>query len=43
MEGAGFCQVTKNYWTSGEMIEKHYASHIKIELDVSAINARRAK
>lgn len=43
MEGADIYQVAKNCRTSVEMIEKHYAAHIKNRLDTSAINVRKAK
>lgn len=40
LEGADIDQVAKNCWTSVEMIEKHYAAHLKNTLDASAINVR---
>jgi integrase len=43
MEGADIYQVAKNCRTSVEMIEKHYAIHLKNILDASAINVRKAK
>ena len=43
MEGADIYQIAKNCRTSVEMIEKHYAAHIKTMLDASAINVRRPK
>ena len=43
MEGADIYQVAKNCRTSVEMIENYYASHIKTNLDASAINVRRAR
>lgn len=43
MEGADIYQVAKNCRTSVEMIEKHYAKHIKNMLDASAINVMRPK
>lgn len=43
MEGADIYQIAKNCRTSVEMIEKYYASHIKNNLDASAINVRRVK
>ncbi|WP_417371846.1 hypothetical protein [Gelidibacter japonicus] len=43
MDGADVYQVAKNCRTSVEMIEKHYASHIKNSLDASAINVRKSK
>ena len=42
MEGADIYQIAKNCRTSVEMIEKHYAVHIKTNLDAAAINVRRA-
>ena len=43
MEGADIYQIAKNCRTSVEMIEKHYAAHIKNTLDAAAINVRRPK
>lgn len=43
MEGADIYQIAKNCRTSVEMIEKHYAAHIKTTLDAAAINVRRTK
>ena len=43
MEGADIYQVAKNCRTSVEMIEKHYASHIKNTIDASAVNVMRSK
>lgn len=43
MEGADIYQLAKNCRTSVEMIQKHYAAHIKNLLDASAINVRRYK
>jgi integrase len=43
MEGADIYQIAKNCRTSVEMIEKHYATHIKNTLDAAAINVRRPK
>jgi hypothetical protein len=43
MEGADIYQVAKNCGTSVEMIEKHYAAHIKNPIDASAINVMRSK
>lgn len=43
MEGADIYQVAKNCRTSVEMIEKHYASHIKDVIDVSAVNVRKPR
>lgn len=42
LEGADIYQIAKNCRTSVEMIEKHYAVHLKNSLDASAINRRRA-
>ena len=41
MEGADIYQIAKNCRTSVEMIEKHYAAHIKNTLDAAAINIRK--
>lgn len=41
MEGADIYQIAKNCRTSVEMIEKHYARHIKNTLDAAAINVRK--
>jgi hypothetical protein len=41
MEGAGIYQIAKHCRTSVEMIENHYAAHIKTMLDAAAINERR--
>lgn len=43
MEGADIYQIAKNCRTSVEMIEKHYAAHIKTSLDTQAINRRRLR
>lgn len=43
LEGADIYQVAKNCRTSVEMIEKHYAVHLKNRLDAAAINVRRPK
>lgn len=43
LEGADIYQLAKNCRTSVEMIEKHYAVHIKDMLDASATNVRKAK
>jgi integrase len=43
MEGADIYQIAKNCRTSVEMIEKHYAAHIKTSIDAVAINVRRRK
>lgn len=41
LEGADIYQIAKNCRTSVEMIEKHYAVHLKNNLDAAAINVRR--
>src|ERR1700720_2481643 len=43
MEGADIYQIAKNCRTSVEVIEKHYAAHIKNALDAAAINVRRPR
>ena len=43
MEGADIYQIAKNCRTSVEMIEKHYAVHLKNTLDAAAINVRKTK
>jgi len=43
MEGADIYQIAKNCRTSVEMIEKHYAVHLKNTLEAAAINVRKAK
>lgn len=43
MEGADIYQIAKNCRTSVEMIEKHYAAHIKTSIDARAVNVRRAR
>jgi integrase len=43
MEGADIYQIAKNCRTSVEMIEKHYAVHLKNTLDAAAINIRKEK
>lgn len=43
MEGANIHQIANNCRTSVQMIEEHYASHIKDRLDASAINVVRTK
>ena len=40
MEGADIYQIAKNCRTSVEMIEKHYAAHIKNMIDAAAVNVR---
>jgi len=41
LEGADIYQIAKNCRTSVEMIEKHYAVHLKNLIDVEAINVRK--
>ncbi|MDE2240616.1 MAG: site-specific integrase, partial [Rhodospirillales bacterium] len=43
MEGADIYQIAKNCRTSVEMIEKHYAIHLKNTLDATAINVMRKR
>jgi hypothetical protein len=43
MEGADIYQIAKNCRTSVEMIEKHYAAHIKTSLDAAAINRKKKR
>jgi hypothetical protein len=43
MERADIYQIAKNCRTSVEMIQKHYAAHIKNVLNAAQINTRRAK
>jgi integrase len=43
MEGADIYQIAKNCRTSVEMIEKHYAIHLKNSLDAAAINVRKER
>ncbi len=43
LEGADIYQVAKNCRTSVEMIEKHYAAHLKDMIDTSLVNVRRSK
>ncbi len=43
LEGADIYQIAKNCRTSVEMIEKHYAAHLKDMLDTSLINVRRSQ
>ena len=43
MEGADIYQIAKNCRTSVEMIEKHYAVHLKTTLDAASINVRKSK
>lgn len=41
LEGADIYQIAKNCRTSVEMIEKHYAAHLKDMIDTSLINVRK--
>jgi integrase len=41
LEGADIYQVAKNCRTSVEMIEKHYAAHLKDMIDTSLVNVRK--
>ncbi|WP_298858658.1 hypothetical protein [uncultured Sulfitobacter sp.] len=43
LEGADIYQIAKNCRTSVEMIEKHYAVHLKNSLDAAAINVRKVR
>ncbi|MEO1502305.1 MAG: hypothetical protein AAFS08_17200 [Pseudomonadota bacterium] len=43
LEGADIYQIAKNCRTSVEMIEKHYAVHLKNALDAAAINVRKSR
>lgn len=43
LESADIYQIAKNCRTSVEMIEKHYAVHLKNTLDAAAINVRRPR
>lgn len=43
MAGADIYAVAKNCRTSVEMIEKHYAAHIKDVIDAGAVNVRKRK
>ena len=43
LEGADIYQIAKNCRTSVEMIEKHYAVHLKNHLDAAAINVRKPR
>ena len=43
LEGADIYQIAKNCRTSVEMIEKHYAAHLKNSLDAAAINVRKPR
>ncbi|TLP67379.1 site-specific integrase [Parasedimentitalea maritima] len=43
LEGADIYQVAKNCRTSVEMIEKHYAAHLKDLIDTSLVDVRRSR
>lgn len=43
MEGADVYAVARNCRTSVEMIQKHYAAHIKNMISAASVNVRRAK
>jgi integrase len=43
LEGADIYAIAKNCRTSVEMIQKHYAAHLKTSIDTSVINVRREK
>lgn len=43
LEGADIYQVAKNCRTSVEMIEKHYAAHLKDMIDTSLVNVRKPR
>lgn len=43
LEGADIYQIAKNCRTSVEMIEKHYAVHLKNVIDAAAINVRKSR
>ena len=43
LEGADIYQIAKNCRTSVEMIEKHYAVHLKNSLNAAAINVRKPR
>lgn len=43
LEGADIYQIAKNCRTSVEMIEKHYAAHLKDRLNAAAINVRKPR
>lgn len=42
-QGADIYQIAKNCRTSVEMIQKHYAAHIKNTINAAAVNVRRPK
>lgn len=43
LEGADIYQIAKNCRTSVEVIEKHYAVHLKNNLDATTINVRKQR
>ena len=43
MERADIYQIAKNCRTSVEMIEKHYAAHLRTTIDAAAVNVRRPR
>ena len=43
LEGADIYQIAKNCRTSVEMIEKHYAAHLKDMIDTSLVNVRKQR
>jgi len=43
LDGAHAYELAKNCRTSVEMIEKHYAVHLKNYIDASLINVRKKK
>lgn|GEM_PF-3071481 len=43
LEGADIYQIAKNCRTLVEMIEKHYAAHLKDVIDTSLINVRKSR
>ncbi len=43
LEGADIYQIAKNCRTSVEMIEKHYAAHLKNSIDAAAVNVRKSR
>ncbi|MBO6674094.1 MAG: site-specific integrase [Rhizobiales bacterium] len=43
LEGADIYQIAKNCRTSVEMIEQHYAVHLKNAIDARAVNRRQSK
>ena len=43
LEGADIYQIAKNCRTSVEMIERHYAVHLKNQIDTSVINVRKPR